>query len=121
MGEFGIGQSIKRFEDGRLLRGGGRFNDDVNVAGQTHAVIVRSIHAHARIRGIEVEAAKAMPGVVRVVTGAESSDVFPSASVASWAGQTPALWMTTCRKIPNSPQLLHKARARATSGRGNRA
>ena len=50
MGEFGIGQSIKRFEDGRLLRGGGRFHDDVNLPGQAHAVIVRSMHAHARIR-----------------------------------------------------------------------
>jgi carbon-monoxide dehydrogenase large subunit len=71
MGEFGIGQSIKRFEDGRLLRGGGRFHDDVNVAGQTHAVIVRSIHAHARIRGIDTTAARQAPGVVAIFTGAD--------------------------------------------------
>ena len=48
MGQFGIGQPIKRFEDVRLVRGGGRFHDDVNLPGQAHAVIVRSIHAHAR-------------------------------------------------------------------------
>jgi carbon-monoxide dehydrogenase large subunit len=71
MGEFGIGQSIKRFEDGRLLRGGGRFHDDVNVAGQTHAVIVRSIHAHARIRGIDTTAARRAPGVVAIFTGSD--------------------------------------------------
>ena len=71
MGEFGIGQGIKRFEDGRLLRGGGRFHDDANVAGQTHAVIVRSIHAHARIRGIDTSAAQRAPGVVAVFTGAD--------------------------------------------------
>ncbi|MET0485693.1 MAG: molybdopterin cofactor-binding domain-containing protein, partial [Candidatus Rokuibacteriota bacterium] len=71
MGEFGIGQSIKRFEDGRLLRGGGRFHDDVNVAGQLHAVIIRSIHAHARIRGIDTAAARQAPGVVAIFTGSD--------------------------------------------------
>ena len=50
MGQFGIGQPIKRFEDQRLLRGEGRFHNDVNLPGQAHAVIVRSPHAHARIR-----------------------------------------------------------------------
>ena len=47
MGQFGIGQAITRFEDRRLLRGGGRYLDDVNLPGQAHAVIVRSLHAHA--------------------------------------------------------------------------
>jgi len=71
MGQFGIGQSIKRFEDQRLLRGEGRFHGDVNLAGQTHAVIVRSVHAHARIRAIDTAAALAAPGVVAVFTGAD--------------------------------------------------
>jgi len=53
MGEFGIGQGIKRVEDVRLLRGKGRYLDDVNVPGQAHAVILRSVHAHARIRAID--------------------------------------------------------------------
>mgnify|MGYP003693938615 CR=1 FL=1 len=57
MGQFGIGQPIKRFEDQRLLRGEGRFHNDVNLPGQTHAVIVRSTHAHARIRSIDTGAA----------------------------------------------------------------
>ncbi len=48
MGQFGIGQSVTRFEDQRLLRGEGRFQNDVNLHGQTHAVVVRSVHAHAR-------------------------------------------------------------------------
>jgi len=48
MGQFGIGQGIKRFEDVRLVRGEGRFHNDVNLPGQAHAVIVRSVHAHAR-------------------------------------------------------------------------
>jgi len=71
MGQFGIGQGIKRFEDVRLVRGGGRFQADVDVAGQVHAVIVRSPHAHARIRGIDTAAALGALGVVAVLTGAD--------------------------------------------------
>jgi len=71
MGQFGIGQPIKRFEDQRLLRGEGRFHNDVNLPGQTYAVMVRSTHAHARIRSIDTGAALAAPGVVAVFTGAD--------------------------------------------------
>jgi aerobic carbon-monoxide dehydrogenase large subunit len=71
MGPFGIGQGIKRFEDVRLVRGQGRFQNDVNLPGQTHAVIARSIHAHARIRAIDASAARRAPGVVAVFTGAD--------------------------------------------------
>jgi aerobic carbon-monoxide dehydrogenase large subunit len=69
MGKYGIGQPVVRFEDPRLLRGQGRFINDVNLPGQAHAVFVRSPHAHARIRSIDVEAAKKSPGVVAVLTG----------------------------------------------------
>jgi carbon-monoxide dehydrogenase large subunit len=69
MGQFGIGQGIKRFEDVRLVRGAGRFQNDVNLPGQTHAVIVRSTHAHARIRPIDVSTARQAPGVAAVFTG----------------------------------------------------
>src|SRR5438128_2751812 len=71
MGQFGIGQGIKRFEDVRLVRGEGRFHDDVNLPGQAHAVIVRSMHAHARIRSIDTSAAQRAPGVLAVFTGAD--------------------------------------------------
>src|SRR3989442_4180189 len=75
MGQFGIGQAIKRFEDVRLLRGEGRFHDDVNLPGQTHAVIVRSVHAHARI--VKIDAARALraPGVLAVFTGADVAEL----------------------------------------------
>ena len=53
MGEFGIGQSVPRFEDPRLLRGQGRFVDDINLPGQAYMVVVRSPHAAARIRSIK--------------------------------------------------------------------
>jgi aerobic carbon-monoxide dehydrogenase large subunit len=71
MGQFGIGQPVTRFEDRRLLQGGGRYLDDVNLSGQAYAVILRSIHAHARIRGIDTRAALKAPGVVAVLTGAD--------------------------------------------------
>src|SRR6266705_1531417 len=71
MGQFGIGQGIKRVEDVRLLRGGGRYLDDVNVPDQTYAVIVRSPHAHARLLAFDISAAQRAPGVVAVFTGAD--------------------------------------------------
>jgi carbon-monoxide dehydrogenase large subunit len=71
MGQFGIGQGIKRFEDVRLVRGEGRFHNDVNLPGQTHAVVVRSMHAHARILAIDASPALRAPGVLAVLTGAD--------------------------------------------------
>jgi len=67
-----IGTSVSRVEDGRLLTGRGTFIDDhPPVANACHAAIVRSPHAHARIRGWDVSAALAMEGVVGVLTGAD--------------------------------------------------
>src|SRR5687767_2228025 len=66
--KFGIGQPVQRFEDPRLLRGEGRFVNDLNLDGQAHMVFVRSPHAHARIRSIDAAAALAAPGVVGVFT-----------------------------------------------------
>ena len=66
MSKYGIGQPVLRFEDARLLRGQGRFINDVNLPGQAYAVFVRSPHAHANIRGIDTSAAAAAPGVVAV-------------------------------------------------------
>src|SRR5438128_9916690 len=65
----GIGQPVRRREDLRLLTGNGRYSDDVNVPGQAYAVMVRSPHAHAVIRRIDASAARAMPGVLAVLTG----------------------------------------------------
>ena len=64
----GIGQPVRRREDLRLLRGTGRYSDDVNLPRQAYAVLVRSPHAHARIRSIDTQAARAMPGVLAVLT-----------------------------------------------------
>ena len=67
----GIGASPKRKEDLRFLSGRGNYTDDINRPNQTYAVMLRSPHAHAAIRGINTAAAAAMPGVVAIYTGGD--------------------------------------------------
>src|ERR1041385_7007767 len=67
--KFGIGQSVPRTEDPRLLRGEGQYTDDINLPGQVYAVMVRSRLAHGVIKGIDISAAKTMPGVLGIWTG----------------------------------------------------
>jgi aerobic carbon-monoxide dehydrogenase large subunit len=71
MGEFAIGQGVSRFEDPRLIRGGGRYTDDIKLPGLAHGVVLRSPHAHAKIRSLDISAAKAAPGVLAVLTAAD--------------------------------------------------
>ena len=66
-----VGSRIKRREDPRLIMGRGTFVDDIQLPRMTYAAILRSPYAHARIRGINVSKAKALPGVVAVMTGAD--------------------------------------------------
>jgi aerobic carbon-monoxide dehydrogenase large subunit len=67
-----IGKPVRRLEDARLLTGQGRFTDDIAVANQAHAAFVRSPHAHARIVAVDTAAARAAPGVIAVLTGADA-------------------------------------------------
>jgi len=69
--KFGVGQSVRRLEDPHLVQGLGRYADDVNLPRQAYGVVVRSPHAHARIRGIDAKRAMAAPGVLAVLTGAD--------------------------------------------------
>ncbi len=68
-----VGQRLKRKEDGRLVRGKGKFVDDIKLLGMVHLVFVRSPFAHAKITRVETAAAEALPGVVCALTGAEVS------------------------------------------------
>jgi carbon-monoxide dehydrogenase large subunit len=70
-GRFAVGQPVSRKEDPVLLRGEGRYTDDLNLPGQLHAVIVRSRVAHGHLRGIDAEAARAMPGVHAIITASD--------------------------------------------------
>src|SRR5438067_2146143 len=66
-----IGRPVVRKEDVRLTTGNGRFSDDFSLAGQAYAVMVRSPHPHTRILGIDASRAKASPGVLAVLAGAD--------------------------------------------------
>jgi aerobic carbon-monoxide dehydrogenase large subunit len=68
---FAIGQPVPRSEDPVLVSGKGQFTDDVNLAGQAYAVIVRSTYAHGVIREIDTAAARGVPGVLGVYTAAD--------------------------------------------------
>ncbi|MCS6781148.1 MAG: xanthine dehydrogenase family protein molybdopterin-binding subunit, partial [Geminicoccaceae bacterium] len=82
-----LGAAIPRKEDRRFLTGTGRYTDDITLPRQAYAVIVRSPYAHARIRGIDLEAARAMPGVLLVLGGAEVA--------AMGVGGLPCGWQVT--------------------------
>jgi carbon-monoxide dehydrogenase large subunit len=66
-----LGAPIKRREDRRFITGRGRFLDDIKLPGMAHLAILRSPYAHANIKGIDTSAAKSMPGVLAVFTGAD--------------------------------------------------
>src|ERR1051325_2082201 len=73
LNKYGVGQPVRRTEDPVLVQGHGRYTDDINMAGEAYAVFVRSRHGHGVIKGIDTAAAKAMPGVLGIFTGADLS------------------------------------------------
>ena len=89
MSDTGIGARVLRTEDGRFLTGNGRYTDDLNRTGQTHAWIVRSPHPHAEVRAVGTEAALKAPGVVAIFTGADMA--------ADGVGGLPCGWLVKNR------------------------
>ena len=69
--KFGSGQSVRRTEDIRFVTGHGQYTDDLHFDGETFVAFVRSPQAHAKIKSIDISAAKAAPGVVAVLTQAD--------------------------------------------------
>lgn len=69
--KYGVGQPVRRKEDDTLVRGKGKYTDDFSLPGQAYCWMVRSSHAHGIIKGIDTAAAKAMPGVLGIWTGAD--------------------------------------------------
>src|SRR5438874_2092664 len=92
MGETFFGKSIKRREDPRLVTGKGNYVDDVKVPFTTHAVFVRSPHAHARINGIDASAAKKLKVVLAVYTGKDL--------VSGGVKPIPVAWLLPGLKVP---------------------
>src|ERR1700738_2930893 len=71
MGATGIGAPVRRKEDHRFITGRAHYTDDITRPGQAYVFVLRSPHAHAKIKGIDTAAARAMPGVLAVLTGAD--------------------------------------------------
>jgi carbon-monoxide dehydrogenase large subunit len=71
VGRYGSGHAVRRIEDPTLVAGTGKYVDDASMPGQLHVVMLRSPYPHARIASIDASAARAMPGVVAVYTGAD--------------------------------------------------
>ena len=110
----GIGAPLPRREDARLLTGGGRYSDDVNLPGQLYAAMLRSPHAHARILRIDTGAARAMPGVAAVLTAddAEADGVQPIHHPPPRSGPPDILLEHRSGKVPVSPPQFMLARGR---------
>ena len=85
MGETGIGAAVRRKEDFRFITGKGQYTDDISRPGQTYIHFVRSPHAHAKIKNIDATAAKTMPGVVAVLTGADLAADKIGNLICGWA------------------------------------
>ncbi|MEO6033449.1 MAG: xanthine dehydrogenase family protein molybdopterin-binding subunit, partial [Burkholderiaceae bacterium] len=79
-----IGQPLRRREDERFLTGAGQYTDDVVMARQSHGVFLRSPHAHARIKSIDLDAAKKAPGVIDIFTGADLADAKVGGLPCGW-------------------------------------
>ena len=84
MANDGIGARVLRKEDKRFITGKGRYTDDIALSGTTHAQFVRSPHAHARIKSIDIGEAAASPGVVAVLTGADLADDRIGGLICGW-------------------------------------
>jgi carbon-monoxide dehydrogenase large subunit len=95
------GQPLKRLEDPRLVTGNGSFVDDLRLPNMLYAHVLRSPHAHARLRGIESAAARCMPGVVAVLTGRDIAGVLPDLPTRAMAGE----WQVDEVHAPEHPVL----------------
>lgn len=105
-----IGAPVRRKEDHRFITGKGRYTDDLSRPGQAHAYFLRSPHAHARIRSIDLAAAADMPGVVAILTGKDLAQDGLGGLICGWmihskdgspmkAGAHPALALDTVRYV----------------------
>ena len=99
-----LGTSVPRREDRALLTGGARFVDDLTLPGTVYMAVVRSPYAHARIRGVSLDAARSADGVVAAFSGADLAD--------DWKGSLPCAWPVTedIKLPPHYPLAVDEAR-----------
>ena len=82
-----VGQPLKRVEDPKLITGQGSFVDDIKLPGMLHACVLRSPHAHARIRSIDVSEARNLPGVASVLTGDDVRGIIKEIPTRAMSGE----------------------------------
>jgi aerobic carbon-monoxide dehydrogenase large subunit len=82
-----VGQPVKRIEDPKLITGHGVFVDDITLPDMLHAAVLRSPYAHAHIKSIDVSAARNLPGVVAILTGADVAGVLPDIPTRAMTGE----------------------------------
>src|SRR5260370_29328231 len=106
--KFSVGQPVRRKEDDTLVRGKGKYTDDFNLPEQAYAWMVRSTHAHGILRGIDTSAARTMPGVLGVWTGADlaASNYGPYTCGLPWKNRDGPPLLQTSR----APRMRDKVR-----------
>ena len=117
MGAEGFGARLLRKEDRRFITGRGQYTDDISMKDTTHGAFVRSPHAHAKIRSIDTAAARAMPGVVGVLTGQDLAADSLGPLICGWMihsrdgtpmkmGAHPALAAETVRYVGDAVAIV---------------
>src|SRR5215813_6254181 len=99
MGVRYFGAAVPRIEDPELVTGRGRYLDDIALPGMVHACFVRSAYAHARIKGIDVTATAALPGVVAPLTAQNRTQHVLAAEAVHYVGDTIAIVVAETRAI----------------------
>ena len=110
------GQPLKRLEDPRLLTGHGSFVDDIQLPDMLYACILRSPHAHARLTSIAVEAARRLPGVVAVISGADIAGALGDLPTRAMEGE----WQVEAMHGPEQPVLARDKVCYVGTARGRR-
>lgn len=115
---FAVGQPVRRGEDAKLLTGRGTYTDDIDLPGQAHAWVLRSPHAHGRIRAIDTAAAREMPGVLAIWTAADLAPFdygqLRSQPVGRNRDGTP-MRETRVRRLPTTGSAMSAIRSRSWS------
>jgi carbon-monoxide dehydrogenase large subunit len=101
-----VGERVLRNEDARLLRGRALFVDDVQLPGMLHVAFARSIHAHARLRGVDASAARRRPGVVSIYTAADLGDYWRPGPLLVPPPPIPGLVFHPCTQVPLAKDKL---------------
>ncbi len=104
-----LGERVRRNEDARLLTGRALFVDDVRLDGMLHVAFLRSQHAHARLNGVDVSAARRRPGVVAVYTAADLGDYWRPGPLLVPPPPIPNLVFNACTQVPLAKHKLRHA------------